>query len=422
MLGDVEEVAAAITAEPEDDHRLPQLPGLSAASPTATRLFPGRLPGRALHRLRDRVLPALVTKLGEGITGHVALTKTSLLTPDARQIEFSVTIPGTDDDLLESMLAVPTIAGDEVVGATVLSKLGFAQFDEDDRRLLEVLASHAAVRVPDRSPRSEAERREARVSGAPAAAFAGDDVRTHRREIFQRAIETVPTIVPCVAAAAYTRARGNGGVPRRSRASPSVRTRRNRGRRSPTSPRRSRSTSCSARPEPFVIPQEVAMQVPADLRFMDDPGAVLVTPLRWDADGFGAIVAVGEPDGAAVRRRCPVVRARHRGHHLSARSATRAACRSSNASTELVETLDAIFWEADAKDLRLTFVGGRADPVLGPDAGSWPSQGKAWGTTCTSATGTLPSWPCDGPATRAGTRPSNTASAHRAGRTCGSAT
>ena len=63
------------------------------------------------------------------------------------------------------MLAVPMIAGDEVVGVIVLSKLGFAQFDEDDRRLLEVLASHAAVALQNRS---SARCRATRSPGSPA--------------------------------------------------------------------------------------------------------------------------------------------------------------------------------------------------------------------------------------------------------------
>ena len=33
----------------------------------------------------------------------------------------------------------------EVVGVLVISKLGVDQFDEDDQRLLEVLAGHASV-------------------------------------------------------------------------------------------------------------------------------------------------------------------------------------------------------------------------------------------------------------------------------------
>ena len=43
----------------------------------------------------------------------------------------------------------------------------------------------------------------------------------------------------------------------------------------------------------------------------------------------------------------------------------------------LVESLDAIFWEADADDLELTFLGGRLDVLFAEDAGRW--HGRAWG-------------------------------------------
>ena len=43
----------------------------------------------------------------------------------------------------------------------------------------------------------------------------------------------------------------------------------------------------------------------------------------------------------------------------------------------LVESLDAIFWEADADDLELTFLGGRLDVLFAEDAGRW--EGRAWG-------------------------------------------
>ena len=54
---------------------------------------------------------------GEGITGTVAMTRQALLTPDAREVSFSVTIPGTDDDLLESMLAVDERDCRAIIGA-----------------------------------------------------------------------------------------------------------------------------------------------------------------------------------------------------------------------------------------------------------------------------------------------------------------
>jgi signal transduction histidine kinase len=43
-----------------------------------------------------------------------------------------------------------------------------------------------------------------------------------------------------------------------------------------------------------------------------------------------------------------------------------------------VESLDAVFWEADAATLRLSFVGGRTDQLLGDDASSWV-EAHRWG-------------------------------------------
>ena len=87
---------------------------------------------------------ALRCKMGEGITGRVAVTGQSLLIRNALDCEFAVTIPGTDD-IEESMVAVPLRYGARVIGVVVLSKLGVAQFDEDDLRLLEVLGGQASV-------------------------------------------------------------------------------------------------------------------------------------------------------------------------------------------------------------------------------------------------------------------------------------
>src|SRR5262249_22295934 len=55
-----------------------------------------------------------------------------------------ITIPGTHD-VDESLLGVPLLRADRLVGVVVLSKLGIDQFDEEDIRLLEALAAGAAV-------------------------------------------------------------------------------------------------------------------------------------------------------------------------------------------------------------------------------------------------------------------------------------
>jgi HD-GYP domain-containing protein (c-di-GMP phosphodiesterase class II) len=101
----------------------------------------------------------LACKVGQGITGRVAQTGESLLIGDAANCDFARVLPGTDA-IDESQVVVPLSYGTRVVGVIVISKLGLNQFDEDDVRLLEVLAGHAAVALENASL-YEAARREA---------------------------------------------------------------------------------------------------------------------------------------------------------------------------------------------------------------------------------------------------------------------
>jgi diguanylate cyclase (GGDEF)-like protein len=107
----------------------------------------------------EEPLEILACKVGQGITGRVAESGESLLIHDAANCEFSRILPGTDT-IDESQLVVPLTLGTRVVGVIVISKLGLNQFDEDDLRLLEVLAGHAAVALENASL-YEAARREA---------------------------------------------------------------------------------------------------------------------------------------------------------------------------------------------------------------------------------------------------------------------
>src|SRR5256712_6622246 len=95
-------------------------------------------------------LEILACKVGQGITGRVAESGESLLIGDAANYEFAQVLPGTDA-IDESQVVVPLTYGTRVVGVIVISKLGLDQFDEDDVRLLEVLAGHAAVALENAS-------------------------------------------------------------------------------------------------------------------------------------------------------------------------------------------------------------------------------------------------------------------------------
>jgi diguanylate cyclase (GGDEF)-like protein len=109
--------------------------------------------------MTETSMDVLTMKVGYGFTGHVAATAESLLLGDAKNYEHSKQVPGTDP-IDESIIAVPLTFGTRVIGVIVLSKLGLNQFDEDDVRLLEVLAGHAAVALENASL-YEAARREA---------------------------------------------------------------------------------------------------------------------------------------------------------------------------------------------------------------------------------------------------------------------
>ena len=104
-------------------------------------------------------LDILRKRVGEGVTGRCAELGESIVVADAANCEFGQLIEGTEP-IEESLLAVPLRYGSRVVGVIVVSKLGLNQFDEDDVRLLEVLAGHAAVAVENASL-YESARREA---------------------------------------------------------------------------------------------------------------------------------------------------------------------------------------------------------------------------------------------------------------------
>ncbi len=82
--------------------------------------------------------------VGEGITGWVARYGVAQNVGNAANDRRAKTIPGTDDNLDESLLLAPMLFEDAVIGIIVLAKVGLDQFAADDLRLLEIYASVAA--------------------------------------------------------------------------------------------------------------------------------------------------------------------------------------------------------------------------------------------------------------------------------------
>jgi diguanylate cyclase (GGDEF)-like protein len=88
----------------------------------------------------------LAIQLGQGITGWVAETKQGALVGDTERHPKAVHIPGTTETN-ESMLAVPVIFEDRLIGVIVNVKVGINQYTGDHLRLLTILANHAAVSI-----------------------------------------------------------------------------------------------------------------------------------------------------------------------------------------------------------------------------------------------------------------------------------
>ncbi len=110
---------------------------------TSDDLIPVAMKGQVGEYV-DETLDQLRVAVGEGITGWVAEHALAQHLGDAAKDPRADTIPGTEEDLDESMLLAPMIFDDRVIGVLVLSKLGLDQFTDDDLRLLVIYASFAA--------------------------------------------------------------------------------------------------------------------------------------------------------------------------------------------------------------------------------------------------------------------------------------
>ncbi len=307
----------------------------------------------------------LVTHVGEGITGHVAETRESFYTPDAERVSFAVQIPGTGE-VQESMMAVPMLFGDQVVGVIVLSKLGFDRFDDGDMRVLEVLASHAAVAF-ENARLFEREREAAETSSALLGLSQALTGVHDLDAVLKRTVAAVPAVLEAETVAAYVRDHDTGAF-RLAEAG---------GERAHDLARGEKVDPDTAGAfleslvEPFVLERETIGHLPAEYRLVPDARQVLVAPMRWEPDGLAALVLVSSSEhGRYGDRELRLARGVADITSLALGSARR--MHELERFHELVESLDATFWEADPETLRFTFLSNRATTTLSDAAaGAW---------------------------------------------------
>jgi signal transduction histidine kinase/putative methionine-R-sulfoxide reductase with GAF domain len=373
-LDDVAEIASAITAELRTilDYHNCRVYVLDADGET---LVPVAFRGEIFYEYEHETLEELITKVGEGITGTVAAQRTSLLTPDARLVPFAVQIPDTDD-ILESMLAVPMTVGESLQGVVVLSSLGYGAFDEEDQRLLEVLASHAAVAIAN-AKLLQAERE----AGVTSSALLGLSKQlTQLRsvgDILQGSVETVSSLIDAAAVAFHVRDEHTGDfrLARLLTLDPgAIRPRQEIG----DVPESVATELVFENDEPLVIPRGSPFVGPQDYVVSSQPRETLVAPVRWEPDGAGSIAVIGrEGDGIFGEREIRLIRGVADLTSLALGNARRMS--ELERFHELVVGLDAAFWEASLPDLSFTFVAGANEDLLGGEDDG-PDDARTWGS------------------------------------------
>src|SRR5262245_40822007 len=189
-LNDVREIGDAIAAELRS---LVDYHNCRVFVSDGDELIPVAFLGELTSTAEALSLDLLRTRVGLGITGRCAELGESIVVGDAANCEFGKLIEGTDP-IEESLLAVPLRYGSRVVGVIVVSKLGLNQFDEDDVRLLEVLAGHAAVAVENASLYESAQRE---AESAKALLEVGRELATASslEEIFERIVRLTADLI-----------------------------------------------------------------------------------------------------------------------------------------------------------------------------------------------------------------------------------
>ncbi|MDP2559663.1 EAL domain-containing protein [Psychrobium sp. 1_MG-2023] len=91
----------------------------------------------------DDILEPIEVPLGEGVVGHVALTKQPLLIPDTRNYPAYI----IDDEIRLSELAVPIIADSQLIGVIDSESPTVNFYNQDQLRILVAIASMVATQV-----------------------------------------------------------------------------------------------------------------------------------------------------------------------------------------------------------------------------------------------------------------------------------
>ena len=288
---DAVEISAAITAELRtivDYHSC----RVYLLQPDGRTLYPVAFRGEMFSDYEKDTVESLITEVGEGITGRVAEHRQSLITPDAREVEFAVQIPGTDD-----------VAGVDARRAHGRRATSCGRDHAVDARLREVRRGGPATArgprvacsggVPERETVPGRARGGGDIDRAPAA-VADADAAPHRRRHHAGGHRHDPHLVAASGSARTSATRR----PETSISCGSSRRSEPACRRPVVAVPADIAASFLARgTEPFVGPaRDRATGSRANSGSSARSATVLVAPLRWEPDGFVALVMGAKDD------------------------------------------------------------------------------------------------------------------------------
>ena len=98
---------------------------------------------KAAAGLQPKWRNAAKLKVGEGISGKVAATATPIYVPDARSLPDFIFF----DPVVRSLLVVPLMVKDRVIGTLAIDQAIPDSFTKDDERILTIAAAQAAVAI-----------------------------------------------------------------------------------------------------------------------------------------------------------------------------------------------------------------------------------------------------------------------------------
>jgi K+-sensing histidine kinase KdpD len=250
-----------------------------------------------LSEYQGETFNALILHVGQGVTGLVAQTGESYYTPNANDDPQAVTIPGTPE-VDESLLVVPLRYGDRVIGTVALAKLGIDQFDDRDMRVLEVLASHAAVAI-ENARLLERERQSA-LAAHELVKLSQSLTRVRDVDaVLKEATGPIPALIECSGVHVYVRNPVTHGF-RRAFVQ---------GLGADLAGSRQEVPAKLAEPlllsldEPFILGRDVVAGFPAEYRTPGFEGEVLIAPLRWEPNGLGFMVILTLSESARFTER-----------------------------------------------------------------------------------------------------------------------